>query len=227
MIACAPSMMDEGVIKFSADHRDAPAFRDRIGDLACALSAWREILTQIGLVGQDPGRYGGAGYGNVSGRVGPYPGERGGRTFLVTGTQTGGKRTLGLDDFCLVERYDDRRNWVRSAGPCLPSSESLTHGAIYDLSARIRFVFHGHCPVIWNQAARLHLPTTAASVAYGTPEMARQMRRLYRETSLPEARVLSMAGHEDGIIAFGESVEEAGSTLVTILARAYQRICMG
>ncbi len=35
-----------------------------------------------------------------------------------------------------------------------------------------------------------------------------------------------MAGHEDGVIAFGSSVEDAGKTLVAALARAYQRICL-
>jgi ribulose-5-phosphate 4-epimerase/fuculose-1-phosphate aldolase len=219
-------MHDEGVIKFSAEHRECPAPRDRTGGLACALSAWREILAQTGLVGQDPRRYDGLGFGNVSGRLGPFPGERGRRAFLITGTQTGGRCRLSVEDFCIVEAYDDARNWVRSAGPVLPSSESLTHGAIYDLSPAIRFVLHGHCPVIWRQAAALRLPSTAPDVAYGTPEMAREVRRLYRSSSLPDTRILAMAGHEDGVIAFGSSVDDAGKTLVAGLAWAYQRICL-
>ena len=31
-----------------------------------------------------------------------------------------------------------------------------------------------------------------------------------------------MGGHEDGVIAFGRSIEEAGQTLLTWLARAYE-----
>src|SRR5262245_44647181 len=136
-------MHDEGVIKFEARHRPCPVRGEATGELACALTAWREILSQTGLVGQDPARYGGAGYGNVSGRLGPFPGESGARRFLITGTQTGGRRRLGLEDYCTVLACDDRHNRVVSEGPVLPSSEALTHGAIYDLSPRIRFVFHG------------------------------------------------------------------------------------
>lgn len=219
-------MVLEGVIRFSAEHRAAALPADRVRPIVCALSSWREILAQTGLVGQDPARYGGAGYGNVSGRLPPFPGDRGRRAFLITGSQTGGKQHLSITDYCLVEEYDDRRNWVRSTGPLLPSSESLTHGALYDLSPRIRFVLHGHCPVIWRNAAALSLPTTDAAVEYGTPEMARQMRHLYQTTSLSERRVLAMGGHEDGVVAFGVSLEEAGASLVATLARAYERVCL-
>lgn len=219
-------MVLEGVIRFAAEHRAAPLPRDRARPLVCALSSWREILAQTGLVGQDPARYGGAGYGNVSGRLPPFPGDRGARAFVITGSQTGGKKHLSFEDYCVVERYDDRRNWVRSTGPILPSSESLTHGALYDLSPRIRYVLHGHCPVIWRHAARLALPTTLESVEYGTPEMAREMRRLYQTTSLSERRVLAMGGHEDGVVAFGGSLEEAGAALVSTLARAYEHVCL-
>jgi hypothetical protein len=34
-----------------------------------------------------------------------------------------------------------------------------------------------------------------------------------------------MGGHQDGIVVFGRSLEEAGSTLLTWLARAYQATC--
>lgn len=219
-------MILEGVIRFSAEHRASPLSSDRVRSLVCALSSWREILAQTGLVGQDPARYGGAGYGNVSGRLPPFPGDRGRRAFLITGSQTGGKQHLSPSDYCLVEAYDDRRNWVRSAGPVLPSSESLTHGALYDLSPRIRYVLHGHCPVIWRNAATLALPTTRESVEYGTPEMAWEMRRLYQTTSLSERRVLAMGGHEDGVVAFGGTLEEAGAVLVATLAKAYERVCL-
>ena len=41
--------------------------------------------------------------------------------------------------------------------------------------------------------------------------MAQEMARLYRETTLESVRVLAMAGHEDGIITFGHTAEEAGA----------------
>jgi ribulose-5-phosphate 4-epimerase/fuculose-1-phosphate aldolase len=223
--AAAPGHYDEGVIKFTADHQSTELAPRLYGETCARLIAWREILFQTGLVGQDPARYGGAGYGNVSGRVGGLPGNPGARAFLVTGTQTGGRPCMALADFCVVQEYDDERNWVRSQGPIRPSSESMTHGAIYDLSPVIRFVLHAHCPVIWKQARALRIPETDARVPYGTPEMAREVKRLYRSTALPDLRIFSMAGHEDGIIVFGRTVEEAGEVMIRYLARAYERIC--
>lgn len=221
----AGSPSDEGVIKFSAEHRRQRLLPRRYGTLCCELIAWREILTKTQLVGQDPRLYGGAGYGNVSGRVGPPSSGMGARAMLITGTQTGGLARIGLDHFCVVERYDYRRNWVRSTGLIQPSSETMTHGAIYDLSPHIRFVFHGHGAVIWRRADALRIPTTDPSVPYGTPEMAAEVQRLYRSSALPEVRVLAMGGHEDGIIVFGRSAAEAGQVLITYLARAYEHAC--
>ena len=84
----------------------------------------------------------------------------------------------------------------------------------------LRAVLHGHAPLLWRRARELRIPCTAPGVAYGTQEMAREMARLYRASALPEQQILVMTGHEDGVIAFGRSVDEAGQVLVTYLARA-------
>jgi len=216
---------DEGVIKFEAAHSLRPLEPRRYLDLACKLVAWREILSKTQLVGQDPSRYGGAGYGNVSARLGAPSLGQGRRQFLITGTQTGGKAWLSLDDFCIVEGYDYRRNSVVSTGAILPSSESMTHGSIYDLSPHIRFVYHAHSPTIWRRARDLRLPTSDPKVGYGTPEMAEEVQRLFRTTALMERRVFAMGGHEDGVVAFGHTPELAGHALVDTLARAYELEC--
>ena len=216
---------DEGVIKFRAHHTQAPLDPRRHGETACALIAWREILARTGLVGQEAGLYGGFGYGNVSARVGPPGAGRGRRSFLITGTQTSGKACVSLGDFCLVERFDIGRNEVWSQGTVMPSSESMTHGALYDLGPHIRFVFHAHTPVIWRRARDLRIPTTDPQVPYGTPEMARETHRLFRATALPEIQILAMGGHEDGIVVFGRTAEEAGQILLRSLARAYEAEC--
>src|SRR5512134_3622137 len=122
----------EGVTRFQVDHEPRMLEGRVYGETARVLAAWREVLARLGLIGRDPARYQGLGYGNVSARVGPFGDVgRGQRRFLVTGTQTGGRPSLTLADFCLVERYDLDANQVRSVGPLPPSSESLTHGAIY------------------------------------------------------------------------------------------------
>jgi ribulose-5-phosphate 4-epimerase/fuculose-1-phosphate aldolase len=211
---------DEGVVKFDARHTFGrlPVAAD--DPRLTALLAWREVMYRLGVVGQDPTRYGGAGYGNVSARLGPFPGRPGERPFLVSGTQTGGRVTLQSSDFCVVRRWAVTLNQVESEGPVVPSSESMTHGAIYDLGPEIRFVLHAHCPEVWGTAKQLRVPTTAPSVDYGTPEMAREMKRLDQVCGLREQRLLAMAGHEDGVIAFGRTAEEAGATLTSALARA-------
>jgi ribulose-5-phosphate 4-epimerase/fuculose-1-phosphate aldolase len=145
--------------------------------------------------------------------------------MLITGTQTGGLERLGLCDLCLVERYDYANNRVVSRGERKPSSETMTHGAIYDLSPAIRFVFHAHSPVIWQRAAALRIPTTDPRVPYGTPAMAMEAQRLYFGTTLEAKRILAMGGHEDGIIVFGQSAAQAGEVLVTHLARAFELAC--
>ncbi|MEM7583047.1 MAG: class II aldolase/adducin family protein [Acidobacteriota bacterium] len=218
-------MVDEGAIKFEAAHRHEPLPARRFGDAACRLLAWREIFAKTGLVGQEPGLYGGFGYGNVSCRVGPQSAPRRRRGFLITGTQTSGKACMSLADLCVVERCDPERNRVESYGPVLPSSESLTHGAIYALGSHIRFVFHAHTPTIWRRAQALRIPTTDPRVAYGTPQMAREVERLWQTTALSDVCMLSMGGHEDGVIAFGRTAEEAGQVTLRYLARAYEATC--
>jgi hypothetical protein len=192
-----------------------------LGEAARALAAWREVLGRLGLLGRDPGRYGGLGYGNASARLGPLgDAPRGRRRFLVTGTQTGGRARVELADFCVVERYDLAANRVESVGTVGPSSEALTHGALYDIAPSARAVLHVHAPEIWRRARALGLPATRPGVASGTPAMALEIQRLYREGPFASLGVLVMAGHEDGVLAFGSSAEEAGGALIRQLARA-------
>ena len=220
-------MYGEGVIKFEVEHQVCSLDRRTYGDLACRLAAWREILALTGLVGRDPRRYEGAAYGNVSIRVGRPSAGLGRRSFLITGTQTSGKREISLDDLALVERYDFDRNRVSSRGRARPSSESMTHGAAYDLGPQVRCVLHAHSPVLWQRAQELRLPRTDPSVQYGTPEMAREVQRLYRGGLFAGRRILAMGGHDDGILVFGRSLEEAGQVLLAWLARAYESECRG
>ena len=213
----------EGVTRFEVVHETCPLDGRVLGETARALAAWRGILARLGLLGQDPARYGGAGYGNVSARLGPFGGApRGRRRFLVTGTQTGGRLQLTLADFCVVEDYDLARNRVRSSGPVPPSSESLTHGALYDIAPAARAVLHAHAPEVWRQARALGLPATRDGALNGTPELALEVQRLHRDGPLASLGILVMGGHEDGVLTFGASASEAGAILVRHLGRALE-----
>ena len=98
-----------------------------------------------------------------------------------------------------------------------PSSESMTHGVLYDADPAIRFVFHGHSSAIWEQARALGLPASHPTAGYGTLAMCREVRRLLRDPEVSRGRVLVMGGHRDGVLAFGETAEEAGGALLDLL----------
>lgn len=205
----------EGVIRFRFDHRreELPA---ALAEQAAALAGWRRVLVRLGVVGQQADRYGGYGFGNLSARVGR-------RAFLVTGSQTGHLADLDLAGFALVESWDAAAHRLASRGLVAPSSESLTHAALYDASPRIGAVFHVHAPALWARRGGGELPETAAGIDSGTPEMAAEVARLAGRPPPGDAgrsaagRLLAMAGHEDGILAYAADPDAAGRALLAAL----------
>ncbi|HET8700845.1 MAG TPA: class II aldolase/adducin family protein, partial [Nitrococcus sp.] len=117
---------------------------------------------------------------------------------------------------------DTAHNRIAAAGPIQPSSEALTHGAIYAVAPDITYVFHTHCPAIWQHARALGIELTAADVPYGTPEMASEVQRLLAVSDVRRRGAFAMGGHEDGVISFGPSIEAAGCAMVSLLARALE-----
>ncbi len=76
---------------------------------------------------------------------------------------------------------------------------------------------HVHSLVLWVALER-SLPATRDAVAYGTPQMAREFARLYRETDFAIGGIARMAGHEGGLISFGMSVREAAERMLALAA---------
>jgi ribulose-5-phosphate 4-epimerase/fuculose-1-phosphate aldolase len=190
-------MIDEGYTKFTVHWGDRrPVEHAEVAEL----ERWRQPLFAAGLVGHYPEQ--GIGYGNISLRLGD------GRQFLVSGTQTGHLARTGPEHYALVTDYDIDGNAVHCRGAVQASSETLTHAAIYELDPAIRAVVHVHDERLWRRL-RGRAPTTRDDVAYGTPEMAREFGRLWRETSFPERRLAVMGGHESGIVTIGRSLAEA------------------
>lgn len=210
------SQEQEGVIKFQQRYvrTDLPSY-----DLS-GLDGWRNVLYRLKLIGQDSARYGGAGFGNVSRRVGSSDESRRKRKFVITGTQTGGTEKLTRGHYTTVLEYDFEKNLVLVEGPIEASSESMTHGMVYDQDGSVKYVFHVHSPEVWRASDKLCLPATRRDVEYGTPEMAEEVRRLFIDTDVSKRKIFSMAGHEDGIVGFGRTAEEAGLILVKTLAEA-------
>jgi len=111
--------------------------------------------------------------------------------------------------------YDFARNWLRYEGAATPSSESLTHAAIYESDSSISAVIHCHDSVLWATLLD-RAPTTSRSVAYGTPEMAYEIMRLFKGSDLRSRKVFAMAGHQAGIVAFGKNLEDAFDVLMHV-----------
>lgn len=197
----------EGVIKYDLVFRKTDPVIDH--DFT-SLTRWHRRFKQAGILGQDPERYDGLGFGNISERLDEF-------CFLISGTQTGHLVNLAPADYSLVISADVSRNRIEAKGQVRPSSEALTHAAVYALDANIRFVFHVHSPDIWNHRAVLGLPQTGADIDYGTVEMANDMKRLYQQEAFHNIKVLAMAGHEDGIVGFGCTGDEAGEAIMSLL----------
>jgi ribulose-5-phosphate 4-epimerase/fuculose-1-phosphate aldolase len=200
-------MIDEGYIKFESHWHRTDALDNAEIEL---LNRWRRPLYDAGLIGHYEDQ--GIGFGNLSVRT---SGE--GR-FIISATQTGHVSEPGAEHYALVEDFDIERNRVWSRGAREASSESLTHAAIYGLDSQIGAVVHIHSELLW-AALKDSAPTTNADVAYGTPEMAKEFCRLWRETGFPETGIAVMAGHESGLVSIGRDLQEAAERILAIDAK--------
>lgn len=189
--------IDEGYIKYHADWIVTPPID---ADIAALLDRWRRPLYEAGLIGHYKAL--GIGFGNLSVR------DDDSSRFYISGTQTGELARTDGRHYSLVESYDIDANSVTCRGPLQASSESLTHAALYELDASIRAIVHVHSMRLWMKL-RDQLPATDTEVSYGTPEMAREFERLYRETAFPHLGLAIMAGHEEGLLSTGENLEQA------------------
>ncbi len=193
-------LKDEGVIKFHCHWtKTGPLAEELIKDL----NHWRNRFYDFGLIGMDEDR---VGFGNISLRVGN------GHQFIISGTQTGGIPRLHAGHYTQVLSFDLDQNRIDCQGPTQASSESLTHARLYQLSPEINAVIHGHHRALWKKLLN-QVPTTSKDVPYGTPEMAREVKRLFEESALKENKIFVMAGHEEGIVAFGKDLAEAAAIL--------------
>ena len=205
-------MIDEGVIKFESRWQKSPPVDDAsLPDLI----RWRRPLYAAKLIGhyEEPD----VGFGNLSARA-ETPGQ-----FVISGTQTGHLPELGPEHFALVTGYDIDRNVVASRGAIEASSESMTHASIYELDDEIRAVVHVHSEELW-VGLKDSLPATRGDVAYGTPQMAREFSRLYRESDFATTGVAVMTGHENGLVSTGRTVQEAAERILSVLKAFLQNV---
>jgi len=190
-------MIDEGVIKFQQTWENAEINPGVPGN---DLIRCRQELFAAGLIGHDSVHN--VDFGNMSTRA-DTPSQ-----FIITGTQTGHIESLESKHLSLVTGWDLAKNSLYAKGLVQASSESLSHAAFYEISSDIGAVVHIHCTTSWQQLLEC-VPTTPKSIAYGTPAMAFELQRLYKESELGNNGIAAMAGHEGGLIYIGATIAEA------------------
>ena len=192
--------MDEGYIKFQCCLiKSSPPPPSEI----TKLQEWRTKLFALKLIGAYAN---GIGYGNISER-------REGEQFVITGSATGKYALLNPEHYSKVTDFNPALNTLTCEGETKASSESMTHGMIYRLDKQVRAVIHIHHLALWQKLLN-KVPTSSVQVPYGTPHMAEEIERLFSHSNLQKQKILAMAGHEEGIITFGKSLDEAGKVLV-------------
>ncbi len=195
---------DEGVIKFKLTLKRAPAPEQA---QYIALEKWRALFYKLGLVGEYPNEK--IGYGNLSSRL-PK------KSFIITGSQTGHLAHLQAHHYTKVIECDLKKGSVTAEGLIPPSSESLTHYGIYEANPAINSVFHVHHPKLWQMLHDEQFDYISEDVAYGTQEMATAASELLVNKC---SGIFVMRGHEDGIISYSTSAEEAGRNLLDLYRR--------
>jgi len=199
-------MTTEGYIKFRAHWTPSPPFSS---DVLAELNTWRQRCYEKGWIGALPD---GIGFGNISQREG----EAG--TFFISGSATGNIPLTDAAHYALVERVHAQQNELWCRGPVIASSESMSHAAVYACRPAVQAVIHIHQRPMWAfLLAQGH--ATDPQAAYGSPEMALAIADLLHTWPEGAPQLFAMAGHEEGIIAFGASLEEAFLALERIAHR--------
>ncbi|MFM8449572.1 MAG: class II aldolase/adducin family protein [Haliscomenobacter sp.] len=189
-------MNTEGYIKFQAHWTPCAAFD---AGLLEELNAWRQRCYARGWIGAFPD---GIGFGNISQRV-----DSGGR-FFISGSATGNIPVLDAAQYALVEEVQAASNALWCSGPVIASSESMSHAAVYAACAQVQGVIHIHHRGMWEYLLAQG-QATHPEATYGSPEMVEAILNWLAGQAYAPTGVFAMAGHEDGIFAYGRNLEEA------------------
>jgi len=198
-------MEEDGLVKFNCQWKKIKP--EKVKQIR-ALNNSRKKLYEKKLIGAYDN---GIGYGNISARTAM-------NQFVITGSGTGDLEKLTRKHYTKVLNYDFDKNSLICKGPIKASSESLTHAAIYESDPSVNAVVHVHDFKLWSKMiiCMQEIPKTSKEVQYGTPEMAYEMMRLFKETDVKDKKIIVMAGHEEGIITFGKDLKEATDLILEL-----------
>jgi len=209
-------VIDDGVIKYDRTNfsLSAPLSILEFEEL----ESWRFKLYELNLIGEYPIEK--VGFGNLS-KAQDYEQfyKSSKPQFIISGTQTGKFKHLNGSHYTRVLDYETSDLKIKMMGAIEASSEALTHAAIYESNHNIKAVFHIHSNKIWKRMIEDNSPHTKASVPYGTAEMAYATKECIRGL---DAGVFCMHGHEDGIVIFGKSMDEAGQLTLQLYDKYFK-----
>ena len=189
----------EGYIKFSFNMKEnKPVAENKITEL----NYYRQKCFALNLIGVNKsGEQKGVGFGNIS--------VKDGDDFIISGAQTGRLEILTNKHYSRITGYDLSKNRVTCQGVIPPSSEAMTHAAVYDSDSSVKAVIHIHNKHTWDYLSKQDVPKTSKDAEYGTPEMGNEVQRLLKDTDASQKKIIVMKGHEQGVLVFGDSLREA------------------
>lgn len=168
----------------------------------------RQKLYNLKLIGSYPN---GIGYGNIS--------IRHKKGFIISGTETGNINKLSPKHYAFVKKWIFYKNHLTCSGPVVASSESLTHAAIYESDNTANAVIHIHNLKLWQCLLKKKYPKTNKKAPYGTVALVNEIKRLFKQTKVAEKKIIAIEGHREGIIAFGNNLNEAYNGLWHIIKK--------
>lgn len=203
-------VIDDGVIKYDRSNFTQSGPIDLVE--YSSLERWRKELYAKNLIGEYPEAQ--VGFGNIS-EIKDYNPihQTSVPQFIITGTQTGKYADLDGRFYTRVLDYDIDQLKIRMMGPVEASSEALTHAAIYAHNRNIKAIFHIHSAKIWSGMINDKADCTCKSIPYGTVEMARATEQCVGSR---DAGSFCMQGHEDGVVAYGRDLKEAGDLILAL-----------
>lgn len=208
-------VIDDGVIKY--DRSNFSHSEDLGPKEYLELEYWRKKLYKLELIGEY--KEVNIGFGNLSLKKDYSRFLRSSQAqFIITGTQTGKYPDLNGAHYTRVLDYSIPLQKIHVMGPIEASSEALTHASIYSSNEKINCVFHIHSPYMWSKMIKDNSDFTAADVPYGTLEMANATRECIAEKN---SGVFCMKGHEDGIVIYGQGLEEVGLMTLDLYKRYF------
>ncbi|HKL22546.1 MAG TPA: class II aldolase/adducin family protein, partial [Tichowtungia sp.] len=96
----------------------------------------------------------------------------------------------------------------------------MSHGTVYRANKKIRCVIHVHSRELFDFMLAGEFAKTPEEAEYGTPELAQEVRKLV-ESAGAEQGVFVLAGHQDGVMAYGPDIESAREMLLALVQAVF------